>query len=71
MPEVTLTPRVRVSLMCTPSRMPFAARVRLGEAGYRATTACTGAGSIRTATRHRAASQSFACHTQSGRHCKG
>ena len=29
MPEVILTPRVRVSLMCTPSRMPLAASVRL------------------------------------------
>ena len=29
MPEVSLTPRLRVSLMCTPSRMPFAASVRL------------------------------------------
>jgi hypothetical protein len=29
MPEVILTPRVKVSLMCTPSRMPFAASVRL------------------------------------------
>src|SRR5580693_2418889 len=28
MPEVSLTPRVSVSLMWTPSRMPFAARVR-------------------------------------------
>ena len=29
MPEVTLAPRVRVSLMCTPFRMPLASRVRL------------------------------------------
>ena len=29
MPEVIFTPRVRVSLMCTPSRMPLAAIVRL------------------------------------------
>ena len=29
MPEVIFTPRVKVSLMCTPSRMPFAATVRL------------------------------------------
>src|ERR1035437_10080881 len=29
MPEVSLTPRVSVSLMWTPSRMPFAASVRL------------------------------------------
>ena len=28
MPEVIFTPRVRVSLMCTPSRMPLAASVR-------------------------------------------
>src|SRR5262249_29765308 len=28
MPEVTLTPRVSVSRMCTPSRIPLAARVR-------------------------------------------
>ena len=28
MPEVTLTPRLSVSRMCTPSRMPFAASVR-------------------------------------------
>ena len=28
MPEVILTPRVRVSRMCTPSRIPFAASVR-------------------------------------------
>ena len=28
MPEVIFTPRVRVSLICTPSRMPLAASVR-------------------------------------------